>query len=70
MREPREAHLCGSAGVYNVLQPVIAERLGRRKADHLNALEAYVLVTGNIGCAIQIATYAAKPDAQVVELRD
>ncbi|MBW8816608.1 MAG: glycolate oxidase subunit GlcF, partial [Caulobacterales bacterium] len=32
---PAEAHLCcGSAGVYNILQPVIAGRLGERKAEN------------------------------------
>jgi glycolate oxidase iron-sulfur subunit len=71
VRQPREAHLCcGSAGVYNILQPAIAERLGRRKADNLDDLEANVLATGNIGCAIQIATYAAKPVVHIVELLD
>jgi glycolate oxidase iron-sulfur subunit len=68
---PREGHLCcGSAGVYNILQPAIARRLGQRKAQNLDRLDADVLATGNIGCATQIAAYAAKPVVHIVELLD
>jgi glycolate oxidase iron-sulfur subunit len=68
---PAESHLCcGSAGVYNVLQPEIAGRLGDRKAEQLARLEADVIATGNIGCAIQIATRTGTPVVHTIELLD
>jgi glycolate oxidase iron-sulfur subunit len=54
--EPAEADVCcGSAGLYNVLQPEAAADLGRRKAEHLLATGAEAVVAGNPGCALQIA---------------
>ena len=56
--EPAEWELCcGSAGVYNVLQPAAADRLGRRKAENLMATGAEMIVAGNPGCALQIAAH-------------
>ncbi|MFC0526821.1 (Fe-S)-binding protein [Phytohabitans kaempferiae] len=49
---------CGSAGVYNLLQPDTAEQLGRRKAENLAAARPDVIVTGNAGCLLQIRRYA------------
>jgi glycolate oxidase iron-sulfur subunit len=45
---------CGSAGTYNLEQPEIAAQLGRRKAQHILDSGAEAVVTGNIGCIIQI----------------
>ncbi|MEZ6133842.1 MAG: heterodisulfide reductase-related iron-sulfur binding cluster [Pirellulaceae bacterium] len=45
---------CGSAGTYNIEQPDIAHRLGNRKAAGVVATGASAVVTGNIGCLIQI----------------
>ena len=71
VRTPRESHLCcGSAGVYNILQADIANRLGDRKAWHLAALGADVIATGNIGCATQIAARADTPVVHTIELLD
>ncbi|HEX7071041.1 MAG TPA: glycolate oxidase subunit GlcF [Rhodothermales bacterium] len=68
---PAEAHLCcGSAGVYNILQSDIANRLGDRKAGELDRLEADVIATGNIGCAVQIAARTGTPVLHIVELLD
>lgn len=54
--EMRESSLCcGSAGVYNVTQPEMAERLGNRKLDNAEATNADVLVTANPGCHIQLS---------------
>jgi glycolate oxidase iron-sulfur subunit len=56
--EPKEWELCcGSAGLYNVLQPEAAEDLGRRKAENLLATGAEAIVAGTPGCALQIATH-------------
>ena len=46
---------CGAAGTYNLTQPEMSERLGRRKMDHIQATGAEVVVTGNVGCILQIA---------------
>jgi glycolate oxidase iron-sulfur subunit len=71
VRTPAEAHLCcGSAGVYNILQPELADAIGRRKADNLDRLEADVIAAGNIGCATQIALKAKAPVVHTVELID
>jgi glycolate oxidase iron-sulfur subunit len=46
---------CGAAGTYNLTQPEMSERLGRRKMDNLQATGAAMVVTGNVGCILQIA---------------
>jgi glycolate oxidase iron-sulfur subunit len=54
--EPEEWELCcGSAGVYNLLQPEPAAELGRRKAANLLATGAEAVIAGNPGCALQIS---------------
>jgi glycolate oxidase iron-sulfur subunit len=46
---------CGAAGTYNLTQPEMSERLGRRKMDQIEATGASMVVTGNVGCILQIA---------------
>ena len=71
VRTPAEAHLCcGSAGTYNILQPDIAGQLGARKATNLARLEADVIATGNVGCAMQIARHGDTPIVHTIELLD
>ncbi|WP_296616977.1 glycolate oxidase subunit GlcF [Sphingomonas sp.] len=71
VRTPIEAHLCcGSAGTYNILQPEIAGQLGDRKAANLARLEADVIATGNIGCAMQLAPRLGIPVVHTIELLD
>jgi glycolate oxidase iron-sulfur subunit len=71
VKTPAEAHLCcGSAGTYNILQPELAGKLGDRKAAAIDRLDADVIATGNIGCAMQIGMRSATPIAHVVELVD
>jgi glycolate oxidase iron-sulfur subunit len=71
VRTPIEQHLCcGSAGTYNILQPAIAGQLGDRKVANLARLNADVIATGNIGCAMQIGARAATPVVHTVELLD
>ncbi len=56
VKEPPEGHLCcGSAGVYNIMQPEIAERLRDRKVANLDKTRPDVIAAGNIGCITQIA---------------
>lgn len=45
---------CGAAGSYNLTQPDMADRLGRRKIDHILATEPDVVATGNAGCSLQL----------------
>lgn len=71
VRTPAEAHLCcGSAGTYNILQPEIAGQLGARKASSLGRLQADVIATGNVGCAMQIARHGETPIVHTIELLD
>ncbi len=51
---------CGSAGTYNIDQPEIAGRLGEEKARRVLSVEPDVVVTGNIGCIVQIRSHLAK----------
>jgi len=53
---PAEAEICcGSAGIYNLVQPEPAEQLGERKARNIAALKPDIIATGNPGCMLQIA---------------
>lgn len=71
VRTPPDAHLCcGSAGVYNILQPELARALGTRKAGSLAALAPDVIATGNIGCIMQLRSLATLPVVHVAELLD
>ena len=55
VRQPLEPHLCcGSAGVYNILQPEMADGLRRRKLDNIRATGAPIVAAGNIGCIQQL----------------
>jgi glycolate oxidase iron-sulfur subunit len=46
---------CGAAGTYNLTQPEMSERLGKRKMDNIAATGAQAVATGNVGCILQIA---------------
>lgn len=45
---------CGAAGSYNLTEPEMADRLGHRKATHIQATGANAVVTANAGCSLQI----------------
>ncbi len=51
---------CGAAGLYSVLQPELAGRLRRQKAEAIAAAGAPVVAVANPGCAIQIAAGLAE----------
>jgi glycolate oxidase iron-sulfur subunit len=76
VKDVPEGHICcGSAGVYNILQPEIAGRLRERKLDNIAAVRPDLVATGNIGCITQIAAGAAArgerlPVVHTVELLD
>ena len=52
---PESTLCCGSAGIYNLVQPDTADALADRKARHISAAKPDVVATGNIGCMLQIA---------------
>ena len=57
LREISEPELCcGSAGIYNILNPEPARELGDRKAANIVATGAQVLVTANPGCLMQVTS--------------
>jgi glycolate oxidase iron-sulfur subunit len=54
--ELRDSDLCcGSAGIYNILEPEMADRLLSAKLDRIVQSGARVVATGNPGCLMQIA---------------
>ena len=53
--EPAEWVLCcGSAGIYNLVQPEAAAELGERKARHLLDTGAEAIAAANPGCTAQL----------------
>jgi glycolate oxidase iron-sulfur subunit len=53
--EPGEQDICcGSAGIYNIVQPATAAELGDRKAVHVLATEPDAYASGNPGCLVQV----------------
>ncbi|HSB73303.1 MAG TPA: heterodisulfide reductase-related iron-sulfur binding cluster [Candidatus Methylomirabilis sp.] len=51
---PESDVCCGSAGVYNLLQPDMASQLLRRKVERIHETGAEIVTAGNIGCLLQI----------------
>ena len=61
LREATEAGVCcGSAGIYNLVQPEEAAALGRLKAADLAATGADVVASANIGCSLQIRRHLSE----------
>ena len=55
LRPIAEAELCcGAAGSYNLTQPDMADRLGKRKVGCLMDVKPDIVVTGNAGCSLQL----------------
>jgi len=57
---PESAICCGSAGIYNLVQPDAANALGERKAGLIAELQADFVATGNPGCLLQLRSGLAK----------
>ena len=51
---------CGSAGIYNLVEPDAARELGDRKAGHIDAVRPDLIATANPGCMLQMATASAR----------
>src|SRR3712207_6318763 len=55
IKEIREAEVCcGSAGIYNMVEPEPAAELGERKANNILKSEAQLIITANPGCTLQL----------------
>ena len=52
---PEATLCCGSAGIYNLVQPETADTLADRKAKFIGEAKPDVVASGNIGCMLQIA---------------
>jgi glycolate oxidase iron-sulfur subunit len=48
---------CGSAGTYNLEQPATAYQLGQRKVKNILKSGAQAVVSGNIGCIVQLTNH-------------
>ena len=51
---PESMWCCGSAGIYNLIQPEMAGELLERKVKHIRGTGAEVVATGNPGCLLQV----------------
>ena len=66
---------CGSAGIYNLVEPEAADQLGERKARNILDARPELIATANPGCLLQINAAlqrlgAAIPTVHPVELVD
>ena len=57
---PEANWCCGSAGIYNLTQPEMANELLTRKIKHIKSTGATTVATGNPGCLLQLINGAAK----------
>ncbi|QJW98339.1 (Fe-S)-binding protein [Frigoriglobus tundricola] len=62
---PESELCCGAAGSYNLTQPEMADRLGKRKTTNIAATGARALFTGNVGCLMQITRHLKALDPGV-----
>jgi glycolate oxidase iron-sulfur subunit len=72
---PESAICCGSAGIYNLVQPDSAQSLGDRKAELVSQLNADVVATGNPGCILQLQSALSRrgqktPVVHTIQLLD
>ena len=72
---PEPEQCCGSAGIYNLVEPESAAEIGNRKVDNLLTVPAQLLASANPGCTLQIAnTLRARgktlPAAHPIEILD
>ncbi|HUO59115.1 MAG TPA: heterodisulfide reductase-related iron-sulfur binding cluster, partial [Candidatus Acidoferrales bacterium] len=72
---PESSICCGSAGVYNLVEPKPARELADRKAQNVIRSGAQALVSANPGCLIQITSALQRaghsmPSMHIVEVLD
>ncbi len=57
---PESTWCCGSAGIYNLIQPEMAAALLQRKLKHIRATQCHIVATANPGCLLQLLNGAKK----------
>ena len=62
---PEKDICCGSAGIWNILNPEPARELGDRKARNVLSTKAQLLVTANPGCLMQTASSITKAGGSI-----
>lgn len=62
---PESDICCGAAGTYSLNQPALAGQLGRRKVQRIIQTGADEVVTGNIGCILQIRRHFAEAGTKI-----
>lgn len=72
---PEQPICCGSAGIYNLVEPDAAQALGDRKARFIRDLHPDVIATGNPGCLLQLESSLSRlgiavPVVHTIELLD
>jgi glycolate oxidase iron-sulfur subunit len=66
LKEATEAGVCcGSAGIYNLVQPDEAAELGQLKADDLSSTGAEIVASANIGCSLQLRRHLGQDGPKV-----
>ena len=68
MEPAEQAICCGSAGIYNLVQPEAAAELGERKAANVAATGADAYASANPGCLVQVSTYLRRSGAPLPAL--
>jgi glycolate oxidase iron-sulfur subunit len=66
---------CGSAGIYNLIEPDVSNQVLARKLEHVRAADAEMVATGNPGCLMQIGAGLLRDGSKIravhpVELLD
>ena len=72
---PESSLCCGSAGIYNLLQPEMSGQLLERKLDNALSTRAEMIVSANPGCMLQLAAGLSErgldiPVVHLIELLD
>jgi glycolate oxidase iron-sulfur subunit len=71
VKDVPEGHICcGSAGTYNIMQPVLSAGLRARKAGNIASTAPDIVAAGNIGCITQLQGAVDAPVVHTVELLD
>ncbi len=63
---PESTWCCGSAGVYNITKPEMAEKLRDRKVGHIVATRSTTVATANPGCHLQLQNGLAAADSTIL----
>ena len=56
---------CGAAGLYSTMQPEMSARILTEKMDDLMGVGAQLVVTGNPGCQMQLASGLRKRGSHI-----